>query len=212
MQETPIRVLIADDHEVVRAGLKALLETEPEIRVVAEVGNGADAISCVELLDPDVVIMDVAMPLVDGLAATREIATRFPRSRVLILTVHPEDERLIAAIDAGASAYLVKSEAEREIGPAVRVVARGGVYLRASAKRLVAMRLSGESGLPARARCDLLSKRERDVMRLIAEGCTAAEIGARLEISPRAVETYKCRIDEKFNRSRDIRRPLHMAG
>jgi two-component system response regulator NreC len=132
-----IRVLLADDHMVVRAGLKSLLGSEPDIRIIAEVSNGPDAVSYAMRLEPDVVIMDLTMPGQDGIEATKEIVEKAPNVRVLVLTVHPEDESLVAAMSAGASGYLLKSDADREIATAVRSVSRGERYLGPRAERLL---------------------------------------------------------------------------
>ena len=130
-----MRVVICDDHMVVRAGLKAMFDSTADIRVIAEVSNGSDAVSYTERLRPDVVVMDVSMPRMDGIAATKEILARIPSTRVLILTVHEEEELLVPAMDAGASGYLVKSRADRDVIDAVRSIARTGRYLRPGAER-----------------------------------------------------------------------------
>ena len=197
---TGIRVLLADDHMVVRAGLKSLLGGEPDIRVVAEVSNGPDAVSYAIRLKPDVVIMDLTMPGQDGIAATKEIVTKAPGVRVLVLTVHPEDESLVAAMGAGASGYLLKSDADREIAAAVRTVNRGERYLRPQAERLLeGAALERGTGTSESDRYRRLTERERSVLRHVALGHTAAEIGERLLISPKSVDTYKRRIADKLN-------------
>jgi DNA-binding NarL/FixJ family response regulator len=197
---TGIRVLLADDHMVVRAGLKSLLRAEPDIQVIAEVSNGPDAVSYAIRLKPDVVIMDLTMPGQDGIAATKEIVAKVPSVRVLVLTVHPEDESLIPAMNAGASGYLLKSDADREIAAAVRAVSRGERYLRPRAERLLEGSVSeGDAAVPERDRYRRLTERERAVLRYVALGHTAAEIAARLLISPKSVDTYKRRIADKLN-------------
>jgi DNA-binding NarL/FixJ family response regulator len=185
---------------IVRAGLKSLLGAEPDIRVIAEVSNGPDAVSYVTRLKPDVVIMDLTMPGQDGIAATKEIVAKAPSVRVLVLTVHPEDESLVAAMKAGASGYLLKSDADREIAAAVRAVSRGERYLGPRGRQLLEGSVSnGDKLAPETERYQLLTERERSVFRFVALGHTAAEIAARLLISPKSVDTYKRRIADKLN-------------
>jgi len=195
-----IRVLLADDHMVVRAGLKSLLGSEPDIRIIAEVSNGPDAVSYAMRLEPDVVIMDLTMPGQDGIEATKEIVEKAPNVRVLVLTVHPEDESLVAAMSAGASGYLLKSDADREIATAVRSVSRGERYLGPRAERLL-QGSTAEADVAALEtdRYQRLTPRERAVLRYVALGHTGAEIAARLLISPKSVDTYKRRIADKLN-------------
>jgi DNA-binding NarL/FixJ family response regulator len=194
-----IRVLLADDHMVVRAGLKSLLGAEPDIRVIAEVSNGPDAVSYAIRLEPDVVIMDLTMPGQDGIEATKEIIEKAPKVRVLVLTVHPEDESLVAAMNAGASGYLLKTDADREIAAAVRAVSRGERYLRPRAEQLLqGSVVDGDAAAPETG-YRRLTQRERAVLRYVALGHTGAEIAARLLISPKSVDTYKRRIADKLN-------------
>lgn len=194
-----IRVLLADDHMVVRAGLKSLLSAEPDIRVIAEVSNGPDAVSYALRLEPDVVIMDLTMPGQDGITATQEIVRQAPNVRVLVLTVHPEDESLVAAMNAGASGYLLKTDADREFAAAIRAVSRGERYLGVRAKRLLEGSVSSaDKSTHESERYRLLTERERSVFRFVALGHTAAEIATRLVISPKSVDTYKRRIAEKL--------------
>lgn len=194
-----IRVVIADDHTVVRAGIKAVLHTAKDIDVVGEAKDGAEAIAVAQRFHPDVIIMDLSMPVMDGVKATREIVEKLPDSRVLILTMHPEDEHLVQLLEVGAAGYLLKSSADRELLDAVRAVARGDVYVRPTAARVLARELTRKDPHEQdRERYGRLTERERDVLRLTAEGYTAPEIGARLFISPKTVDTYKQRINEKL--------------
>jgi two-component system, NarL family, response regulator NreC len=199
MSAPPIRVILADDHAVVRAGLKAVLGASPDIEVVGEASDGAEAITLAETLDPDVVIMDLTMDGMDGAAATREIAARKLRARVLVLTMHAEEDYLIPIIEAGASGYLMKNAADRELVDAVRTVARGDMFIRPSAARILAQGITRKDPLDAeRARFDRLTDREQNVLRLTAQGYSAPEIGERLFISPKTVDTYKQRIGDKL--------------
>jgi two-component system, NarL family, response regulator NreC len=193
-----IRVILADDHAVVRAGLKAVLGPAKDIQVVGEVANGRDAVAMAERLDADVVIMDLTMPEMDGLTATKELAARNARSRVLVLTMHAESEYLVPLLEMGASGYLLKSAADRELVDAVRAVAHGDTYVQPSAARALAkgVRRRAEHA-DERDRFAQLTERERDVLRLVARGFSAPEIGEQLFISPKTVDTYKQRIGEK---------------
>jgi len=197
-----IRVVLADDHAVVRAGLKAVLSGARDISVVGEAANGREAIALVEQLRPDVVITDLSMPELDGAATTKEITARFPDTRVLVLTMHAEDDYLVPVIEAGASGYLVKTDADRELGNAIRAVAHGDLHMRPAAARTLAKKLTAKPPVHSeREGYERLTDREREVLRLVGQGYSAPEIGARLEISPKTVDTYKQRIQEKLNLS-----------
>jgi DNA-binding NarL/FixJ family response regulator len=194
-----IRVVLADDHLVVRAGLKALLGASKDIQVVGEAGNGRDAVALVERLAPHVAVLDLDMPQLDGAAATRELVARHSPTRVLILTMHDEDEYLVRLLEAGAAGYLVKNAADRELADAVRAVAAGDSYVQPSAALALARRVSHRGQhADERERYQALSERERDVLVLVASGYSASEIGEQLFISPKTVETYKQRISEKL--------------
>ena len=209
MRPDLIRVILVDDHAVVRAGLKAILATAKDILVVGEGGSGREAIALAERLSPHVVVMDLSMPEVDGLAATRVIvklaqANQSPSDepatrRVLMLTMHSEDEHLVALLEAGAAGYLLKTVAERELVDAIRTIAAGDVYVQPSAARALARGLARkEEHADEKARFEKLTDREQVVLKLFAEGFTAPEIGDQLSISPKTVDTYKQRINEKL--------------
>ena len=209
MRPDVIRVVLIDDHQIVRAGLKAVLSTAKDITVVGEGGTGKDAVALASRVDPHVIVMDLSMPDMDGLTATRELqkanALRTPTPgepmtrRVLVLTMHTEDEHLVALLEAGAGGYLLKSVAERELVDAVRTVAAGDVYVQPTAARALARGLAKrDGGAEERARFDKLTDREQSVLKLVAEGFTAPEIGDALTISPKTVDTYKQRIGEKL--------------
>jgi two-component system, NarL family, response regulator NreC len=192
------RVLLADDHTLLRAGLCALLGSAKDIVVVGEANSGREAIALARRLEPDVVVMDLSMPDRDGLTATREILST-TRTRILVLTMHEEAHYFGEALRAGASGFLVKSVAHRELVDAIRRVASGEGYVR-SAAQMLAKRLRSDGGSAHdRARFDALTTRERDVLRMVAAGHTAPEIGTRLSISPKTVDTYKHRINEKLS-------------
>jgi DNA-binding NarL/FixJ family response regulator len=197
-----IRIVLADDHAVVRAGLKAVLGTARDMEVVGEASNGLEAVALTERLKPDVIVMDLSMEQMDGTAATREIVKKGLATKVLILTMHAEEEYLVGLLEAGAAGYLVKSAADRELVDAVRTVARGEVFVRPAAARVLARGLTRKDPAKAeREKFDKLTDRERDVLRLVAQGFSAPEIGERLFISPKTVDTYKQRIHEKMGLS-----------
>ena len=194
-----IRVILADDHAVVRAGLKALLSSVKDITVIGEAANGKEAVALTERLKPDVVIMDLSMPEMDGTAATKAILAKDSTTRVLVLTMHAEEEYLLPLLEAGAAGYLVKSTADTELVTAVRAVAHGDPYVRSSASHVLIRGLTRKD--PAQAdhgRYNSLTQRERDVLRLVAQGYSAPEIGEQLFISPKTVDTYKQRVNEKL--------------
>jgi DNA-binding NarL/FixJ family response regulator len=195
-----IRVVLVDDHAIVRTGLKAVLSAAEDVEVVGEAAGGLAAVALVERVPTDVVVMDLSMAEGDGLAATRSITSRPDQTtKVLVLTMHSEEAYLEAVLEAGASGYLVKSAADRELVEAVRAVARGEVWVQPSAARVLAQGArKREEQATDRARYERLTDRERAVMQLIAEGYTAPEIGEQLSISPKTVDTYKQRINDKL--------------
>jgi DNA-binding NarL/FixJ family response regulator len=198
-----IRVLLVDDHAVVRAGLRAVLSVAKDIEVVSEASNGREAVALAARIRPDVVIMDLSMAEMNGLDATPEVLAASPSSRVLVLTMHGEDEYLTAALHAGASGYLVKSAAPQELVDAIRTVARGDLSVQPAAARVLARQLrNAEGGAAERMRLDKLSEREREVLCLVAAGFTAPDIAGRLGISAKTVDTYRHRIGEKLGVSK----------
>lgn len=199
MEDRAIRVLLVDDHAVVRAGLKAVLGAAPDVDVVGEASDGAIALDLVTRLTPDVVVMDLTMEEMDGIAATRALLERESPPKVLVLTMHAEEEYLIPVLEAGASGYLMKSAADRQLLDAVRTVARGDMYVSPNAARVLArgVRQKDENS-ELRMRFERLTEREQAVLRLVAAGYSAPEIGERLFISPKTVDTYKQRVNEKL--------------
>jgi two-component system response regulator NreC len=193
----PIRVLLADDHGILRAGLRALLGNEADIEVIGEAADGEEAVAQTAALDPDVVVLDIAMPRLDGLEATRRIRDRGLRARILILTVHAEERYLLPVLRAGGAGYVLKSGADTDLLDAIRTVARGDAFLYPGATRLLLSEYLGKEG-DARDRSKALSERERQVLALTAEGYSAQEIGERLILSPKTVETYRERAMQKL--------------
>jgi DNA-binding NarL/FixJ family response regulator len=193
-----IRILLVDDHAVLRAGLKALLDAEDDLRVVGEAGTGEDSIERVKLLKPDVVVMDLSMPGIGGLEATKKIAELGLGTKVLVLTVHAEEEYLLPVLEAGGSGYVTKTSADMDLIQAIRTVARDEVFLYPSATRLLLRRYKQNEEDRKESPLALLSEREREVLAQTAEGFSSAEIGKRLFISPKTVDTYRSRIMEKL--------------
>jgi two-component system response regulator NreC len=195
-----IRVLLVDDHMVVRVGLQALLESEEDIAVVGEAANGLEAIAQAHALQPNVIVMDISMPQMDGLEATRRIRNELPHCYVLILTVHAQEKYLFPVLKAGAAGYVLKSTVDTELLDAIRTVAEGGAFLYPSATKMVLEDyLSQLHSRPEQDAYDNLSEREREVLKHLALGYTAAQIADQLALSVKTVETYRARIMEKLS-------------
>ena len=194
----PIRVLLADDHTVLRAGLRALLDREPDMQVVGEAATGEQAVERVEALRPDVVVMDLSMPGAGGLEATRQVSALGYETRVLVLTVHAEEEYLLPVLEAGGSGYVTKTSADEDLTQAIRTVARGDVFLYPSAATLLLRGFNAKSE-KGRDPVERLTDREREVLALTVEGFSSSEIGRKLFISPKTVDTYRARIMEKLD-------------
>jgi DNA-binding NarL/FixJ family response regulator len=194
-----IRVLVADDQSMVRAGLRMLLSGEPDIEVVAEAGNGRDAIAQAARFSPDVVLMDIRMPEVDGLEATRRILAADESARVLVLTTFDLDEYVFEALGAGASGFVLKDDPPEQLIAAVRTVAAGEALLSPGVTRRVIAQFSRlHRHAPPKA-VEYLTGRELDVFRLITQGLSNAEIGRELFISDTTVKTHVTRLLQKLN-------------
>ncbi|TDD14999.1 response regulator transcription factor [Nonomuraea diastatica] len=190
MPESPIRLLIADDHPIVRDGVRGMFAGDPGFEVVAEAGDGAQAVDLARALDPDVILMDLRMPRMDGVTAIRELARLGLKARVLVLTTYDTDSDVLPAIEAGATGYLLKDALREELARAVAAAARGEAALSPS----VATRLLGQVRAPA----DPLSGRELEILDLIAQGTTNREAAARLFISEATVKTHLLHIYAKL--------------
>ena len=196
----PIRVLLAEDHILVREGVRALLEAQPDMEVVAEASDGSEAVRKALDLLPDVVLMDITMPGTNGLEATRLIRKAAPGVRILALTMHGTDDYFFRLLDAGASGYVLKESASSDLLSAIRAVHRGGVFLSPSvAKRLVDDYLRRASEGDQRPGYDSLTDRERQILKLIGEGCTNQEIAQKLCLSVNTVQTHRTHIMDKLN-------------
>jgi DNA-binding NarL/FixJ family response regulator len=196
--KSKVRVMLVDDHPLMRAGVKTLLNAEPDLEVIAEAGDGLAALVFARDIRPDVVVMDVSLPQLGGADATKEILAEHPEQRVLAFSAHEEIAFARLMLDAGARGYAIKRSACDELVRAVRVVASGGTYVDPSlAGALVSQgqRLSSPTGVPAVG----LSEREAEVIRLIAHGHTSKEMALALGLSPRTLETYKARAMSKLN-------------
>jgi len=191
----PIRILIADDHGVVAEGLKHLVEAQQDMEVVATVGDGREAIRVAKETAPDVVLMDLSMPELNGADATRAVLEHNPKCRVIVLSMYAEREYVRRALKAGAAGYVVKRSAAKEVVDAIRAVHAGQRYLSPRVADVVIDDYAGDG------KGDLLEKlsaREREVLQLLAEGRTGAEIATRLALSQKTVETYRARLVEKL--------------
>lgn len=195
-----IRVVIADDHTLVREGLRALLDGQGDFEVIGEASNGREAVERAIQMRPDVVLMDIGMPELDGLAATRRITKINPAIRILVLTVHETDDYFFRVLEAGAHGFLVKDAAATELVAAVRAVHHGGVFLHPPmAKRLVEEYLGRLSSGEERAAHATLTPREREILALIGVGHTNQEIADQLSLSVNTVQAHRSHIIDKLN-------------
>ena len=201
----PIRVLITDDHSVVRQGLRMLLDLDPELEVVGEAANGAEAVERVRAEPPDVVLMDLVMPVMDGIAATAAIRREWPETEVLALTSLLEDASVVGAVRAGAIGYLLKDTKHAELLRAIRAAAEGQVQLSPRAAAL----LMREVRTPEQAAG--LTERERDVLRLVARGCANKIIGRELGIAEPTVKTHVSNILGKLGLGRPTQAALYAS-
>ena len=195
----PIRILVADDHAVVRDGLRALLERQGDMAVVAEAADGRECVWLAGEHSPDVVIMDIAMPNMNGMEATRRILAANPRTAVVILSMHQDESYVLGSLKAGARGYLLKDSLRADIVEAIRAVCQGRSYLTRKISRMLRedyVRELDSRGLEDRF--DLLTEREREILQLVAEGRTNKEVAAMLNISLTTVETHRTHILQKL--------------
>lgn len=190
-----IRILLADDHALVRQGFRRILEAEPDMEVVGEAENGRDTVALAERLKPDVIVMDVGTPELNGIEATRRLSDSLPRSRVLALSMHKDSVYVREILRAGARGYLLKDAFDRDLLAAIRAAARGEAYLSPAVSEAVL----SDYRRHVREPLDLLTSREREVLQMLAEGKTNKEIAAALNLSVYTVDAHRGRIMEKLN-------------
>lgn len=194
-----IKILLADDHAVVRDGLKLLLESQPDMRVVGEATNGREAVREIARLLPDIVLMDIAMPELNGIGAAKQISQDYPRTKIIILSMHSTSEHIYRSLKAGARGYLLKESAGTEVVNAVHVVNGGGRYLSQKiSDRVIEDYLKKQDFGDADNPFDRLSPRELEILQLVAEGKSSADIARIVYLSPKTVETYRSRMMQKL--------------
>lgn len=193
-----LRILLADDHKVVREGLRLLMAGQRDLRVVGEAANGKEAVKFACQLKPDVVVMDLSMPELNGLQATERIKNECPEVKVVALTVHEDPSYLIQLCKAGASGYVLKRSAGEDLIQAIRTVAGGGVYFDPDVANKALSLRAGEPPTRNGLRRGQLSEREKEVLILVAWGCSNKEVAAELQLSVKTVETYRQRLSEKL--------------
>ena len=201
MSETskPIRVLLADDHPIVRAGIRAELERLPGVEIVGEASDGREALALVKAHQPQVVFMDISMRGLNGLEATARISKEFPRVRVVILSMHQNEEYFWQALKAGASGYLLKKAATAELPAALERVVGGGIYLTREMSDRLVKKLRLQQLAHHKSPLEQLTDRQREILQLIAEGQTTKAIALILKISPKTVEYHRAALMERLN-------------
>jgi len=194
-----IKVFLADDHAVVRNGLRSFLDAQGDITVVGDAADGWDTVNQVRKLRPDVVVMDIAMPDLNGIEATHEIRKSCPSTQIVILSVHRTSEHIFRAIQAGARGYLIKESAGTEVVTAVRAVHAGRRYLSQKIDEiLIDDYIHQQGAIEVKSPLESLSPREREILQLVVEGKSSKEIGKILYLSPKTVETYRSRLMQKL--------------
>ena len=195
----PISVVLADDHHIVRNGIKMLVEGS-EIQIIGEASNGNEAIEAVQNLNPDVVMMDISMPLMNGLEATRIIEKKFPKTKALILSMYDSEEYILSAVDAGAIGYLLKDAPREEILNAIRMVAKGEKYFNSSVSNIIIngyLKSKRGNGSEQEEQA-IISKKELVILKLIVEGLNSREIAENLELSVRTVDNHRANMMKKM--------------
>ncbi len=194
------RIVIAEDHTILREGLRSLLSSSPDFEIVGEAKDGQEAIRCVEKLKPDLVLTDLSMPRMNGMDAIREIKRRSPETKVLVLTVHKAEEYILATLKAGAEGYVLKDSTHAELMMAIKNVLSGKRYISPGISDMVLEGyLEGRKTLKTKSSWEILTQRERGILKLIAEGYKSKEIADYLCISPKTVEKHRSNLMEKLN-------------
>jgi DNA-binding NarL/FixJ family response regulator len=195
-----LRILVGDDHTLFRQGLRKLLEERPDWEIVAEAGDGREAVRHALAVEPDVVVLDIGMPLLNGIEVTRQVVKRLPQTRVLILSMHAEGAYVVQALQAGAHGYMLKDSAAKELIRAIAIVAGGKSFFSPAVAKVMlddyVRRLSDQGVCD---RYDSLSEREREIFQLVAEGRSSKDIAALLSVSPTTVETHRAHIMQKLD-------------
>jgi two-component system, NarL family, response regulator NreC len=197
---TRLRLALADDHTIMRSGLRLLLERESEFSIVGEAGDGREVIEIVEAQSPDIVIMDVAMPNLNGIEAARRITSSHPRTAIIILSMHSDESYVLRALNAGARGYLLKDSAESDLISAVRAVSEGKAFFSPAISKLLVedyVRQLRQRGVEDSY--ELLTPRERELLQLVAEGKTTKEAATVLNLSPHTVDTHRANLMRKLN-------------
>ena len=195
-----IHILLADDHAILRAGLKMMLNAQPDMEVIGEAHDGRQALHEALRLHPDVILMDITMPDMNGIEATRQVKKQLPDVKVLILTMHENDEYVFQALRAGASGYLLKEAADTDLINALHVIQSGNFYLSPTAQSvMVGDYLQRVHAGEEKDSYSSLTEREREILKLVAEGFTNNQIAERLVISPKTVDTHRTHIMDKLN-------------
>jgi DNA-binding NarL/FixJ family response regulator len=195
-----IRVVVADDHTIIRSGLRMLLEREAGFEVVGEASDGRQAVEMAESLKPDVIMLDIGMPNLNGIEATRQIVQKLPRTRVVVLSMHSDESYVLKALKSGARGYLLKDSAESDILNAIRAVSEGKAYFSPEISKMLVddyMRQMQQRGVEDSY--ELLTAREREILQLLAEGKSNKDISSALNLSPYTVETHRSNILQKLN-------------
>lgn len=195
-----IRVLLADDHVLIRAGLRMVVDAQTDLTVVGEAGDGREAVAMSESLKPDVVVMDIGMPTLNGIEAAHQVREKLPETQIVMLSMHADEGYVLRALKAGAKAYLLKDSAEPDLARAIRAAAEGKSFFSPAVGRVLLedyvrklQRTGGEDSY------DLLSPREREILQLVAEGKSSKEIANLLNLSVYTVETHRARVMQKLN-------------
>jgi DNA-binding NarL/FixJ family response regulator len=198
--QTVYRLVIAEDHAILREGLRALLDSKPNLEVVGEAEDGREAIRCTEQHLPDLILMDLAMPKMNGMEAVREIKKRYPKTKVLALTVHKTEEYIFAGLQAGADGYVVKDASSGELLMAIQSVLSGKRYLSPGiSEKVIEGYINGRRSVTPRSSWDMLTQREREILKLIAEGHKNKEIADTLCVSVKTVEKHRSNLMRKLD-------------